>query len=69
VDWLNYFKEFSVIEHGADTSKLEIDFQGKIVMGRFVDNKDKIEFIDAMNQQLSNVIGEDYELYGTKKDD
>jgi 2-oxoglutarate ferredoxin oxidoreductase subunit beta len=69
VDWLNYFKEFSVIEHGADTSTLDIDFQGKIVMGKFVDNKEKIEFIDAMNQQLSNVIGEDYELYGTKKDE
>ncbi len=69
VDWLTYFKESSVIEHDADTSKLEIDFQGKIVMGKFVDNKDKIEFIDAMNQQLSNVLGEDYVLYGTKDDE
>jgi len=69
VDWLTYFKESSTIEHGADTSRLEIDFQGKIVMGRFVDNKDKPEFIDAMNAQLSNVLGEDYELYGTKEDD
>lgn len=69
VDWLTYFKEYSEIKHGADTKDLAIDFQGKIVMGKFVENKEKPEFIDAMNKQLSNVLGEKYEIYGTKEDD
>lgn len=60
---LKYYYDQSVIEHGADTRTLDIAYQGKLVCGKFID-KEKPTFLDAMNTHLSNVLGDDYELYG-----
>ncbi len=60
---LKYYYDQSVIEHGADTRTLDISYQGKLVCGKFID-KEKPTFLDAMNTHLSNVLGDDYELYG-----
>lgn len=60
---LKYYYDKSEIQHGADTRTLDIDFQGKLVVGKFVE-KEKPTFLDAMNTHLGNVLGDDYQLYG-----
>ncbi|RLE03578.1 MAG: 2-oxoacid:ferredoxin oxidoreductase subunit beta [Candidatus Aminicenantes bacterium] len=60
---LRYYYDNSEIQHGADTRQLDISFQGKIIVGKFVD-KDKPTFLDAMNQHFTRVLGDDYQLYG-----
>jgi len=60
---LKYYYDNSEIQHGADTRTLDISFQGKLVVGKFVE-KEEPTFLDAMNDHLSRVLGDDYQLYG-----
>ncbi|OHC76504.1 MAG: 2-oxoacid:ferredoxin oxidoreductase subunit beta [Rhodospirillales bacterium RIFCSPLOWO2_12_FULL_58_28] len=63
LDVLQYYHDKSEIRHGADTRTVDIAYQDKIIMGKFVD-KEKPTFMDAMNTQFSTVLGDDYQLYG-----
>ena len=65
---LKYYHDNSEIKHGADTRTLDIDYQGKLIVGKFVD-KEKPTFLDAMNEHLGKVLGDDYELYGRLNND
>jgi len=65
---LKYYYENSEIQHGADTRTLDISYQGKLIVGKFVD-KEKPTFLDAMNKHFSKVLGDDYELYGRVNND
>ena len=60
---LKYYYDNSEIIHGADTRTVDIDYQGKLVVGKFVD-KEKPDFLEAMNNHFMNVLGDDYQLYG-----
>ena len=60
---LKYYHDNAEIKHGADTRTVDIDFQGKLIIGKFVE-KDKPTFLDAMNEHLGKVLGDDYQLYG-----
>jgi 2-oxoglutarate ferredoxin oxidoreductase subunit beta len=62
---LKYYYEKSEIQHGADTRTLDISFQGKLIVGKFVD-KEKPSFLDCMNEHLAKVLGEKYQHYGVK---
>ncbi|MGQ9577819.1 MAG: thiamine pyrophosphate-dependent enzyme [Candidatus Aminicenantales bacterium] len=62
---LRYYYESSVIQHGADTRTLDIAYQGKIIVGKFVD-KEKPTFLDCMNNHLRKVLGDKYQPYGVK---
>lgn len=63
VDALQFYQENAVLKHGADTRDLAIDFQEKIIIGKFVE-KDKPTYIEALDKQCVKVVGDDYELYG-----
>lgn len=63
VDALQFYQESAVLKHGADTREADIDFQGKIVIGKFVD-KNKPTYIEALDNRCVKVVGDDYELYG-----
>jgi len=63
LDTLQYYHDESEIRHGADTRETAIDFQGKIVMGKFVE-RHKPTYLEAVNERYANVIGDDYQLYG-----
>ncbi|MFW6159657.1 MAG: thiamine pyrophosphate-dependent enzyme [Acidobacteriota bacterium] len=63
---LKYYYENSDIQHGADTKTLDIDYQGKLIVGKFVD-KEKPTFLDAMDEHFISVFGDDYQLYGRIK--
>jgi len=65
---LRYYYDKSEIVHDADTRTLDITYQGKLVVGKFVD-KQKPTFLDAMNTHMTNVLGDDYQLYGRLNDD
>ncbi len=62
---LRYYYESSEIQHGADTRTLDISYQGKIIVGKFVD-KEKPTFLDCMNNHLRKVLGDKYQPYGVK---
>ena len=55
------------IKNGAATRETEIDFQGKITCGKFVD-KVKPTFLDAMNEHHGRVLGDKYIPYGVDND-
>jgi 2-oxoglutarate ferredoxin oxidoreductase subunit beta len=65
---LKYYYDKSEIQHGADTRTVDISYQGKLVVGKFVD-KEKPTFLDAMNKHFTNVLGDDYQLYGRINND
>jgi 2-oxoglutarate ferredoxin oxidoreductase subunit beta len=60
---LKYYYEKSEIQHGADTKTLDISYQGKLIVGKFVDIE-KPTFLDCMNEHLAKVLGEKYQAYG-----
>lgn len=64
---LKYYYDKSVIQHEADTRTLDIDYQGELIVGKFVD-KEKPTFLDAMNTHLSTVLGDKYQQYGVDND-
>jgi 2-oxoglutarate ferredoxin oxidoreductase subunit beta len=64
---LKYYYDKSEIRHGADTRTLDIEYQGKLIVGKFVE-KEKPTFLDAMNTHMGNVLGDDYQLYGRLTD-
>jgi len=64
---LKYYYEKSEIQHGADTKTLDISYQGKLIVGKFVD-KEKPTFLDCMNEHLGKVLGDKYKPYGGNHD-
>jgi len=62
---MKYYYEKSEIQHGADTRTLDISYQGKLIVGKFVDIQ-KPTFLDCMNEHLAKALGEKYKPYGVK---
>jgi len=56
---LKYYKEASVVRHGAPTKEVGINYQGPIVVGKFVDIE-RPTFLDLMNQQLGRTLEAQY---------
>ena len=63
LDLLKFYHDNSVIKHGADLSEVDIDFQSKIVVGKFVDI-DKPTYIECMNEGNKKIFGDKYKPYG-----
>ncbi len=63
LDLLKFYHDNSEIKHGADLDTLDIDFQKKIIVGKFVD-KEKPTFIDNWNKNLKSKLGDKFEQYG-----
>jgi len=58
-DLLRYYYDNSEIRHGADTRELAIDFQGKLICGKFID-EDRPTFSDLMNEHYTKAFGDRY---------
>jgi 2-oxoglutarate ferredoxin oxidoreductase subunit beta len=54
-----YYKDHSEIRNGADTKSVALDFQGKIVVGKFVD-RERPTYLDAMNEHFQKRLGDRY---------
>jgi 2-oxoglutarate ferredoxin oxidoreductase subunit beta len=62
VTQVQYFRDKSVIRHGADTKGIGLTFQGDIVVGKFVD-RERPTWLDAMNSHLQGYFGDKYTPY------
>jgi 2-oxoglutarate ferredoxin oxidoreductase subunit beta len=63
VDELKYYKQNSIVKNGANTQELGLTFDGKIVVGKFVD-RERTTWLDAMNQHFTQTLGDAYSPYG-----
>jgi 2-oxoglutarate ferredoxin oxidoreductase subunit beta len=59
LDQMKFYRDHSEIKNGADTKTLTLDFQGKIVVGKFVD-KERPTYLDAMNEHFRERMGDKY---------
>ena len=65
LDQLKFYHDNSVIKHGISTSEVDVGFQDRIVVGKFVD-RERPTFIDSLNARFAAVFGKKYESYGMK---
>ncbi len=68
LDRMIFYRENSVVKHGADTREVDLEFQGKIVVGKFID-RERDTYIDSMNKHLSKALGERYVWWGRTKEE
>jgi 2-oxoglutarate ferredoxin oxidoreductase subunit beta len=59
LDMMKYFRENSVVKHGAPTREAALTFQGPITVGKFVDIE-RPTFLDLMNQQMKRALDAEY---------
>jgi len=62
LDQMKYYKDNSKIQNDADTKTVGLGFQGKIIVGKFVD-KDKPTYLDSMNEFYAKKFGDKYAPY------
>ena len=60
---MKFYHDNSIIKHGADPREADIDYQSKIVVGKFVDI-DKPTYIEKMNDGLQKRYGDKFKPYG-----
>ena len=58
-DLMKYYYENSEIRHGADTRDLRIDFQGKMICGKFVD-EDRPTWLELKDAHYEKAFGDKY---------
>jgi 2-oxoglutarate ferredoxin oxidoreductase subunit beta len=63
IDELKNYKQNSIVKHGADTKEVALTFDGKIVVGKFVD-RERATWLDAMNDHFTQTLGSKYATYG-----
>ena len=63
LDLMKFYHDNSVIKHGADLREVDIDYQSKIVVGKFLDIE-KPTFLDCMNEGNRKAFGDKYKPYG-----
>jgi 2-oxoglutarate ferredoxin oxidoreductase subunit beta len=56
---MQFYHDNAEIRHGADTRELDINFQDKIICGKFVD-EEKPTFLDRMHEHYTKVLGDRY---------
>jgi len=64
---MKFYHDNSIIKHGADTRELDISYQSKIIVGKFVDIE-RPTFLDSMNTWYRKQFGEKYIEYGGPDD-
>jgi 2-oxoglutarate ferredoxin oxidoreductase subunit beta len=62
LELMQFYHDNCVIKHGADTRDLDINFQDKIILGKFVE-RERPTFLDSLNSWYGEVFGEKYEPY------
>ncbi len=59
LDLMRFYHDNAEIRHGADTRELDIDFQGRIVCGKFVD-QERPTFSEMMDEHYRQILGDRY---------
>ena len=60
---MKFYHDNSEIVHGADPNDVDIQFQSKIKVGKFVDIE-KPSYLDAYNEYLKKRLGDKFKPYG-----
>ena len=68
LDLMKFYHDNSVIKHGADLNEVDIGYQSKIKVGKFLDIE-KPTYIDSMNKHLKKRYGDKYKPYGVPDGD
>ncbi len=68
LDAMKYYKQRSTRKDGASTRDVDIDFQGDIVVGKFID-RERPTFLQAMNHRFTERLGSRYTPYPTGLED
>lgn len=56
MDQMNYYRDKSVIKHGIDPREADIDFNGPIIVGKFIDIE-RPTFLDLQDEMTSRLLG------------
>jgi 2-oxoglutarate ferredoxin oxidoreductase subunit beta len=67
LDLMKFYHDNVEIRHGADPREAAIEFQKKILVGKFVDIE-KPTFIDQMNSHLNKILGDKYVPWGVRNE-
>jgi 2-oxoglutarate ferredoxin oxidoreductase subunit beta len=59
LEQMEYYRDHSEIRNGADTKTVALEFQGKIVVGKFVD-KERPTYLQAMTDHFQKRLGDRY---------
>ena len=59
LDLMRFYHDNAEIRHGADTREVDIDFQGSIVCGKFID-EERPTFLEMMHEHYEKTLGEKY---------
>jgi 2-oxoglutarate ferredoxin oxidoreductase subunit beta len=63
LDLMKFYHDNSEIRHGIDPCDADIDFQSKIIVGKFLDIE-KPTYIESINKYNAHVFGDKYKPYG-----
>jgi 2-oxoglutarate/2-oxoacid ferredoxin oxidoreductase subunit beta len=62
LEMMQFYKENSVINNGADPKEARLGFKGKIVCGKFVD-RERPSFLEQYNSRMAEIFGSSYQRY------
>ena len=60
LDTMKYYKQASKIRHGAPTGEVALSRDGQIIVGKFVDRADRPDYLELLNLQMKETLGEEY---------
>ena len=63
LDLMKFYHDNSVIKHGADTRELDIEYQKKIIVGKFID-RERPTFLDAHNDWMKKRLKDKFVPHG-----
>jgi 2-oxoglutarate ferredoxin oxidoreductase subunit beta len=56
LDQMKYYRENSIIRHGADPKDVDIDLNGKIIVGKFID-VERPTYSDLLDEVVQRAFG------------
>ena len=59
LDLMRFYHDNAEIRHGADTRELDIDFQDRIICGKFID-EDRPTFLEMKDTHYTEILGDRY---------
>ncbi len=62
LDTMKFYHDSATIQHGTDTREVDIEYQKKIIVGKFVD-KEKPTFTEARDKFLTEKLGDQFIPY------
>jgi 2-oxoglutarate ferredoxin oxidoreductase subunit beta len=63
LDLMKFYHDNAIIAHGADVRDVDIQFQDKIKVGKFIDI-DKPSYLEKYNEYLKERLGDKFKPYG-----